>query len=244
MKSANDHHVSRAVAGHIAAVERATDDPAILNALHALDGRIAFNRKEFATHLRATESVRARIALVMLWGAARTDHLVSSSITGADASSQQDVWSRAAECRDEAATPEALQRAFLRLWRPPRYRRTRLPGASVAFGTKILYWAAVAAGESQATPLPLIYDQRVARSLRTLHGDDAWPLPVQGLPRQTYASYCLTATEWASQLACTPDDVEVTLFNADGDVGRLGDLTGMTDPVVVERLEEPQPSDT
>ena len=238
MELAREHRVDLAVAGRVAAVECATDDSAVLDPLRALNGRISLGRREFADCLRATKSVRARIALVMLWGGARTNHLVSSSITGTDVATQQDVWSRAAACRGDAATPDMLQRCFLRLWHPPRYRKPRLKGAGVAFGTKILYWAAVAAGESRATRLPLIYDSRVARSLRALHGDDTWPWPQEGLPRQTYASYCLTAAEWASRLGLAPDDVEVTLFDANGNRGSLGDLTAMTEPVSVERLEE------
>lgn len=124
--------------------------------------------------------------------------------------------------------------AFVKLWCPPTFRQALVPYAATAFGTKLLYFAA-RLGEVDE-PRPLIYDKRVADSLRALNvtwtgggkTDQPFPLPTQVMPFACYDAYCRWCVEVASVLGRdgvtldgrppVADDIECWLWTLAGDV--------------------------
>lgn len=122
--------------------------------------------------------------------------------------------------------------AFAKLWCPPNFGQALVPYAATAFGTKLLYFAA-RLGEVEGVK-PLIYDKRVADSLRTLgitwtgggNEDETFPLPTQVMPFACYDAYCRWCVDVAGVLSSegvtldgrppVADDVECWLWTLAG----------------------------
>jgi hypothetical protein len=123
--------------------------------------------------------------------------------------------------------------AFVKLWCPKNYSRAVVPYAGTAFGTKLLYFAARREGLDER---PLIYDLRVAKSLRALDvrwagdglDDEDFRLPTEKMPFASYAAYtrwCTDAADLLAQHGVTlegappaADDIECWLWLAAGDI--------------------------
>jgi hypothetical protein len=91
-------------------------------------------------------------------------------------------------------------------------------GAGEGFFTKFLYFLSK---PGMCRPLPLIYDEQVRRALQALLGP-RWALPLgatmKSSPADIYALYVRTMHEWANQLECSPEQLELFLFQKRGNV--------------------------
>jgi len=89
--------------------------------------------------------------------------------------------------------------------------RPRVPGLSIAMGSKFLYFGA---GGLDATPgSPLVYDLNVYRSLKNLDGGWAEaPNPRKGMSSALYAAYVRFVDDLANTRQRSRDDVEIALF--------------------------------
>ncbi|RDI24742.1 hypothetical protein DFR72_109322 [Lentzea flaviverrucosa] len=96
--------------------------------------------------------------------------------------------------------------AAFALFRPGVRNEIRYLGPS--FFTKFLYFAGGGAPDHPC----LILDRRVATVLRercgwtSLHRKGPWPA-------ETYERYCGLLARWGRENHCTPDEIELTLFN-------------------------------
>ena len=96
--------------------------------------------------------------------------------------------------------------------------RFGLQGCGLAFVSKFVYFVGMA---SEERPLPVILDARVEAALTTL-GVDLTQLarsrgphagPRWSLTTRRYLTYVDLVDNWARQLACRPDQIEMALFN-------------------------------
>jgi hypothetical protein len=83
----------------------------------------------------------------------------------------------------------------------------RLENLGPAFGTKFLYFSQP---EGQR-PRALIHDAQIAKWFRTRAGTS---LGSEGWSRPTYKKYLRTMHDWASDLDCEPDDLEMCIFRS------------------------------
>jgi len=96
--------------------------------------------------------------------------------------------------------------------------KPRLPRLNVAFVTKVLHFLGY---ETPVRPRPLIYDQRVARTLARM--PDAPYVPhttdSSGVSGDQYERYCAWAEEYARHHHTEPVVVEYALFDVGGRLG-------------------------
>lgn len=89
-------------------------------------------------------------------------------------------------------------------------------GAGEGFFTKFLYFISTA---GLCHPLPLIYDQQVRRALQALLGK-RWAIPMGATMGDTqaeiYALYVSTMHNWADMIGCSPEQLELFLFEKRG----------------------------
>lgn len=89
-------------------------------------------------------------------------------------------------------------------------------GAGEGFFTKFLYFVSK---PGVCEPLPLIYDEQVRRALQALLGP-RWALPLGATMSDSvaeiYDRYVRTMHGWAEQLNCSPDQLELFLFQSRG----------------------------
>jgi len=92
-----------------------------------------------------------------------------------------------------------------------RRGRARIPGLSIAMGSKVLYFAA--GGLAARRSDPLIYDANVYWALANLEG--GWPGapdPGRRMSAEDYARYVARMDGYAEESGLGRDDVEVALF--------------------------------
>lgn len=132
------------------------------------------------------------------YGASRTAKMLTSD--GAAAASEH-IWM--------AAREEGAQAGYSALWHK---ERSCIRGLGTAFGTKVLYFAAI---DATPGPAPLVLDQFVYHGAQRLAQEGAIadakrvPDPRRYLTGATYAEYCAWADEQAPGAG---DNVEYVLF--------------------------------
>ena len=89
-------------------------------------------------------------------------------------------------------------------------------GSGEAFFTKFFYFVCK---PGLCDPLPLIYDEQVRRSLRSLLGT-RWALPLGATmatsPAELYDLYVRTMHEWSGEVGCSPEQLELYFFTSRG----------------------------
>lgn len=90
----------------------------------------------------------------------------------------------------------------------------QLIGSGEGFFTKFLHFLSKPAPR---VPLPLIYDEQVRRSLQALLGK-RWAIPLGATMdwsrARIYELYVQKMNDWAEELGCTPEQLELHLFTS------------------------------
>lgn len=146
---------------------------------------------------------------ILIWGTGDARNLART----VQQFSEADAHARASICE---AAREDTSSAWGLWW--PRDRHSAISTLGVPMGTKLLYFAGF---EHASSPRPLIYDQRVHRSLSAFNYDIVHP---QGEPGRLvtwageYGPYLQLGEATGGGLGLASDDVERALFEANGEL--------------------------
>jgi hypothetical protein len=176
--------------------------------------RIDMERLSLKVRNGGYKQVRKLFLASMVWGYVRDDH------RGAWRTKQMLSYTRAGEILENAARRISDGQIV------EACKGFKLPWCGSAFSTKFFYFIGLGA---EISPLPCIFDSKVAQSSEQLGREEGWALPIfQGVGRkgvrrcpEGYLQYIISMNKWAKQLGCRADHIEYYLYSlAEGSGGR------------------------